>query len=467
VLTICGTIGISDLLSNLNCDYDNLEWNGKTYSVHKSIYESAKNFTKSSSIPLTVISKALEIHSTYRLILCGHSYGGAVAALLALLWSDPEEPNKTNNTSGIPSNRSIHAYVYGAPSCMSYELSVHCIPLITNIINHNDIIPYFSHGFMKDQKQCCKLIFSYLNNEIPKKRKSFISGILSRAMNKQEEEEEESYEWIDEVLTRSFNTLGKRSETKKQNDDKWFTEIYGKCKKLMNSDKIYPPGYLFIIEETSETYTNPNNVNDKSHSNKKKKEENPLVPAIAIDTETILENETSMFESDQDTITIYNTKKDKNKITKNDGNHSIENENTTNQPSTNKDESNDKNKEGNNNLLLNDESLLSKNMDIDNSNYSFEKFNDSFNDFNKDIDKSFAIEKSSDIFIDSSASDINNHKAILLSTDNNDLKAIFDHQIIHISNSSINQKSENINLDNSQPEKITRIKLYECQVFKI
>jgi len=191
VLTICGTIGISDLLSNLNCDYDNLEWNGKTYSVHKSIYESAKNFTKSSSIPLTVISKALEVHSTYRLILCGHSYGGAVAALLALLWSDPEEPEITNSTSGIPPKRSIHAYVYGAPSCMSYELSVHCTPLITNIINHNDIIPYFSHGFMKDQKQCCKMIFSYLNNEIPKKRKSFIGGILSRAINRQEEEEEE------------------------------------------------------------------------------------------------------------------------------------------------------------------------------------------------------------------------------------------------------------------------------------
>ncbi|ORX61090.1 alpha/beta-hydrolase [Piromyces finnis] len=444
VLTICGTIGISDLLSNLNCDYDNLHWNGKIYSVHKSIYESAKNFTKSSSIPRTVISKALEVHSTYRLILCGHSYGGAVAALLALLWSDPEEPNRTNNTSGIPPKRPIHAYVYGAPSCMSYELSLHCKPLITNIINHNDIIPYFSHGFMKDQKQCCKMIFSYLNNEIPKKRKSFIGGIISRAMNKQEEEEEENYEWINEVLTRSFNTLGKRSDTKKQNDDKWFTEIYGKCKKLMTSDKIYPPGYLFIIEETSETYTNPNNINDKNFKTEK---ENDLVPAIAIDIEPILENEASIIESDQDTITIYNTKKDKNKETQYD-----------------KYNKNHENKiDESNNNILNDESL-NINVDIDTSNYSFEKINDSFNEFNKDIEKSFAIEKESDVFMNSSTSDIDNHKAILLSNDNTDSKIILDHQIIHLTNSSINQKSENV--ENNQSEKITRIKLYECQDIK-
>jgi hypothetical protein len=315
VLTVCGTIGISDLLTNLNCGYDNIELNGQIYSVHKSIYKSAKNFTKSSSIPLAVISKALEVHSTYRIILCGHSYGGAVAAILGVLWSDPQKPNVTNNTSGIPPKRPIHVYVYGAPSCMSYELSVHCKPLITNIINHNDIIPYLSHGFMNDQKKCCKMIFSYLNNELPPKeqtkRRLLIGRIISKILSKQDEskEKEENFEWINEVLTRSLNTLGKRSDLKKQQDDEWFTEVYGKFKKLMTSDKIYPPGYLFVIEETSESYTNPNsNTNTKSSNlkeNKNNENESILVSTINIDSEA------DIFESDQDTITLNINKKNK------------------------------------------------------------------------------------------------------------------------------------------------------------
>lgn len=417
--------------------------NGKTYSVHKSIYESAKNFAKASSIPLTVISKALEVHSSYRLILCGHSYGGAVAALLALIWSDPQKPYVTNSTSGIPSNKSIHAYVYGAPSCMSYELSLHCKPLITNIINHNDIIPYFSHGFMTDQKQCCKLIFSYLNNEIPKKRKTFISGILSRAMNRQkkEDEEEESYEWIDEVLTRSFNTLGKRSDTKKQNDDKWFSDKYEKCKKLMTSEKIYPPGYLFIIEETSETYTNPNNINDKNHSHDKNNSENVLAPAVALDTDT------NMFESDQDTITIHNIKNNESERIQSDNENNKEeyiNTNDTHRPPIKKSK-----KEI--------ETVLNE------SSYSFEKMDSSFNNLSKEMEKSFVIEKESDIFTSTEEIDMSN-KELLINSDNSNSKLLFNHQIINISNRSNNQKSENINIENGQSEKITRIKLYECQV---
>ncbi|ORX79424.1 hypothetical protein BCR32DRAFT_294481 [Anaeromyces robustus] len=488
VLTICGTIGISDLLTNLNCGYDNIELNGKTYYVHKNIYESAKNFAKSlSSIPLAVISKALEVHSTYRLIICGHSYGGAVAALLALLWSDPKKPYVTNDTSDIPSNRPIHAYVYGAPSCMSYELSLHCKPLITNIINHNDIIPYLSHGFMNDQKQCCKMIFSYLNNEIPPKKqtkhKTFIGGILSKAMNKQnevEEEEEDNLEWIDEVLTRSFNTLGKRSEQKKQNDDKWFTEIYGKCKKLMTSEKIYPPGYLFIIEETSETYTNPNNnINKKSKENKNN--ENILVPAVAIDTET------SIFESDQDTITIYTNKKDKNnnnnkqKSKSDEGNENEninENEDINDNDNDNENKNDDENEDeieidtdteteieknknsdkDNNNMILDDPSLLfNSSMDLSFINEQLEK--DS-----KPEEKSFLINKGSNIFATSNTSDMNN-KAILISGDDYNGELIFDHQIINISDSSVKQKSDINNPDN-QSGTITRIKLYECQDIK-
>jgi len=462
VLTICGTIGISDLLTNLNCGYDKIELNGKTYSVHKNIYESAKNFAKSSSIPLTVISKALEVHSTYRLILCGHSYGGAVAALLGILWSDPQKPYVTNSTSGIPPNRSIHAYVYGAPSCMSYELSIHCKPLITNIINHNDIIPYLSHGFMNDQKQCCKMIFSYLNNEIPPKKqtkhRSFIGGFFSKSSNKQDEYEEEEVEdlkWIDEVLTRSFNTLGKRSEAKKQQDDKWFTEIYGKCKKLMTSEKIYPPGYLFIIEETSETYTNPNtNINEKSSNSKENNNnETVLVPAIAFDTEA------SAFESDQETITIYTNKKNK-EIQNNDNNENDQ------QNSNNKNKNNDQSNKEDHDQNLIDESLLNSNVDTDNS--SFDKMEISFNDLNNQLEKeekSFLIDKGSDIFTTSNASDIDNNKA-LLNCDISDSKLIFDHQIINISNGTANQQSENISNDNSQSETITRIKLYECQDIK-
>ncbi|KAG0299921.1 hypothetical protein BGZ98_009653 [Dissophora globulifera] len=183
VLTCRGTLGLSDVLTDLCAHYDDLvlptlESNGKRgkhhahpkYKVHAGMHASARLLSLETSTVFKTIKKALEDYPDYGLVLCGHSLGGGVAALLALLWSmkreefeayveeqenssDEEEEelgvkasSKTNGRrqrrprkriiypeittpfvtspgSALPAGRPIHCYAYGPPCVMSLPLS--------------------------------------------------------------------------------------------------------------------------------------------------------------------------------------------------------------------------------------------------------------------------------------------------------------------------------------------------------
>jgi Lipase (class 3) len=73
VLTCRGTLGLADLLTDLVCDYENINVKGSVYSVHKGILRCAKQLSRPTSQICTVIKEALESHPGYGLVLCGHS----------------------------------------------------------------------------------------------------------------------------------------------------------------------------------------------------------------------------------------------------------------------------------------------------------------------------------------------------------------------------------------------------------
>ncbi|KAG0258167.1 hypothetical protein DFQ27_004768, partial [Actinomortierella ambigua] len=102
VLTCRGTLGLSDVLTDLCAHYDDLVLPalnpegkgdkdafrpGAKYQVHAGMHASARLLANEGSTVFKTIKKALEQHPDYGLVLCGHSLGAGVVGILAVLLS--------------------------------------------------------------------------------------------------------------------------------------------------------------------------------------------------------------------------------------------------------------------------------------------------------------------------------------------------------------------------------------------
>jgi hypothetical protein len=175
VLTCRGTLGFEDVLTDMTCDYDEVIYNEKAYKVHMGIHASARRLL-SSRVFLT-IKAALEEFPDYGLVLCGHSLGGGVTSLLAIMISEPSPTGASFVTSSSPSydqprllasasesasstappqnlalppGRPIHVYAYGPPATISPSLRLATRGLITTIVNGQDLVPHLSLGVLHD-----------------------------------------------------------------------------------------------------------------------------------------------------------------------------------------------------------------------------------------------------------------------------------------------------------------------------
>ncbi|RCI00488.1 hypothetical protein CU098_009887, partial [Rhizopus stolonifer] len=102
VLTCRGTLGLSDVLTDLTCDYKEFtlptdqvphgdEANGgqkRQYIAHGGMLEAAQLLATQKGKVFEAIKLGLERYPTYGLVLCGHSLGAGVASLLSVLWSE-------------------------------------------------------------------------------------------------------------------------------------------------------------------------------------------------------------------------------------------------------------------------------------------------------------------------------------------------------------------------------------------
>uniref|UniRef100_V5F0V9 sn-1-specific diacylglycerol lipase n=2 Tax=Kalmanozyma brasiliensis (strain GHG001) TaxID=1365824 RepID=V5F0V9_KALBG len=180
VLTCRGTMGLSDILTDLTCDFETIAVEGgrsdKQYQVHSGMLASTRRLCNENSTVMQTLRLALEDNPDYGLVLTGHSLGGGVAALAAVELSCPADlfrqqvlrrraqhgktaqhpkihtPFVTSLDSGLPPGRPIHAYAYGVPAVASPDLSAHCKGLVTSIIHGHDFVPTLSLGMVRDFK---------------------------------------------------------------------------------------------------------------------------------------------------------------------------------------------------------------------------------------------------------------------------------------------------------------------------
>ncbi|KAI0020001.1 hypothetical protein F4780DRAFT_395206 [Xylariomycetidae sp. FL0641] len=250
VLSCRGTLGFEDVLADMMCEYDDLVWRGRTYQVHKGIHASARRLLYGGDgRVLYTLKEALEEFPDYGLVLCGHSLGGAVTALLGAMLAEPAVSGPAFVTSAahhqrqlpdrysqetsdhlcLPSGRPIHVYAYGPPATMSPSLQKATRGLITSVVNGNDLVPYLSLGVLHDF-QAVALAFKTDNNEAKAEvRRRIWEGLQSGLADK----------W--------YNNAPKHTN---QEDDQWAYAALKTLRASMMSSKLYPPGEVFAIEST-------------------------------------------------------------------------------------------------------------------------------------------------------------------------------------------------------------------------
>lgn len=254
VLTCRGTLGFEDVLTDMTCDYDDLVVRGKSYKVHKGIHASALRLLSGNGCRvIATLAAALEEFPDYGLVMCGHSLGGGVTALLAAMISEPgttdssfvtapdyshtqllltssDTGTETAPTSPIrlPAGRPIHVYAYGPPATMSPSLRLTTRGLITTIINGQDLVPYLSLGVLHDL-QAVALAFKNDNTGAKGEVRARVwSGLTSGLSDR----------WY----------AGRPVTRLSEEDDQWAYSALKALRASMLSAKLMPPGEVFCVE---------------------------------------------------------------------------------------------------------------------------------------------------------------------------------------------------------------------------
>ncbi|EPS92614.1 hypothetical protein FOMPIDRAFT_1056702 [Fomitopsis schrenkii] len=101
------------------------------------------------------VRDALKRNRGYSLVMCGHSLGAGVAALLALMWANPYT-RLTHQHSGLPRRRMVSAYCIAPPCLTSPALGKIAAKsgLIVSFVYSTDIVSRLSLGSVRDLTRC-------------------------------------------------------------------------------------------------------------------------------------------------------------------------------------------------------------------------------------------------------------------------------------------------------------------------
>ncbi|KAK6937813.1 Fungal lipase-like domain [Dillenia turbinata] len=134
ILGIRGTHTVYDLVTDIvSSSHEEVTFEG--YSTHFGTAEAARWFL---SHEIGHIRKCLEKHKGFKLRLVGHSLGGAIASLLAIMLR-----KKSSKELGF-SPDIVSAVGIATPPCVSKELAESCSEFVFTIVMQDDIIPRLS-----------------------------------------------------------------------------------------------------------------------------------------------------------------------------------------------------------------------------------------------------------------------------------------------------------------------------------
>lgn len=293
VLACRGTLGFEDILADMACEYDDLYWRGRTYQVHKGVHASARRILYGGDgRVLATLRDALLKYPEYGLVLCGHSLGGAVTALLGVMLSEPRPANAANASSGgasetasaaalghycfqtksaplrliasggaatggtsgsssasrevpsLPPGRPVHVFAFGPPGTMTPALSKMTRGLITSVAHGNDIVPFLSLGVLHDL-QAVALAFktdnSHASAELWSRLWEKVRGMLTEKVFGKA-----AAAAAGEHMARNNNSGG--TPAVPEMEDAWAYAALKTLRASMLSPKLLPPGEVLVVE---------------------------------------------------------------------------------------------------------------------------------------------------------------------------------------------------------------------------
>jgi hypothetical protein len=194
VVTCRGTLGLEDVLTDLTCEYTTICLRGRSYRVHKGMYNSARLLLRRRL--LSSLAVALQSFPNYGLVLTGHSLGGGVAALVSILISTPTSESGTFVTSheGLPADRRVHCYAFGSPAIVCGPLRVATRGLITTVVNGNDVVPSLSIGVIRDFHSVALSFREDTSGVLGEVRRRFLAGLWNSSTGSANSEDEWNWE---------------------------------------------------------------------------------------------------------------------------------------------------------------------------------------------------------------------------------------------------------------------------------
>ncbi|KAL3434121.1 hypothetical protein BDV09DRAFT_204915 [Aspergillus tetrazonus] len=257
VLALRGTWGFEDVLTDMTCEYDDLVWQGKNWKVHKGMHASAKHLLMGGGRRVMItIRAALEEFPDYGVVLCGHSLGGGVAALLATMISEPtHEASLVSFTTAsrsdrklilpstrgtddshpayyLPPGRPIHVYAYGPPAAMSPFLRRATRGLVTTVVNGQDVVPCLSLGILHDLHTTALAFKGDTSEAKSNVRLRVWENLRQSIVNK-------FYVHEAPMLLNAGDGLG---------EDAWAWKTLKSLRESMCAPKLVPPGEVFVVE---------------------------------------------------------------------------------------------------------------------------------------------------------------------------------------------------------------------------
>lgn len=225
VLTIRGTLGLEDILTDLTCDYEIMEWQKRTWKAHGGMLKCAQILKRQSSRVLQTIRAALERWGPdYGLVICGHSLGGGVGALFGILLTEIVNGHFVTSTSGVlPPGRRVHCFAYGPPASMSAALRRVTRNLITTVVYGLDMVPCLSLGLLRDFQQVALAFKNDKQGVVHEIKRRFIAQLASR-----------------------HNPLSVHDA-----DDDYLWSVLKTLRAVMQSEKLVPPGEIYSVSTST------------------------------------------------------------------------------------------------------------------------------------------------------------------------------------------------------------------------
>ncbi|KZT66992.1 alpha/beta-hydrolase [Daedalea quercina L-15889] len=184
-----------------------------TYLVHGGMLKMARAMGAPGKPVHVAVRDALRRNRGYSLILCGHSLGAGVAALLALMWANPYT-RLTHQHSGLPRRRMVSAYCLAPPCLTSPALGKIAADsgLIVSFVYSTDIVSRLSLGSVRDLTRCAAWLC------------------------KAEDEHGEGYSKVTKRALRWKSGYGKEGYSE------WFLAMRKTLEANMHMTQLFPPG---------------------------------------------------------------------------------------------------------------------------------------------------------------------------------------------------------------------------------